>query len=328
MNLCMVYNLKDSKLRPESYCSIFKEMFDALITQFNCRQFITENCSAKDIDADLILFFDPHSSHHIEIEGIEKHQAIKIEYWNDVHQQEVKGIYQTTNQYVHKLGREQRARRAEKRGINFIVCPVKYKFYEYFTPYFGSDTEKMLLYFPYAPAFERNLISFSDRKRVILGNGATWGGFNGGYDFRKWCFEQPYIEFVEHHIRDKNTPKSQCYKMFLSQYVAALALCTTFPVPKYYEIPASGCVTFAEYHKEYEELGFKDYESCIYVNQKNFGARINEFLADILSFQKIADAGKKLIEENYTARHFSDFLEKSIKDRKERGSHEEAFWQD
>ena len=308
MKLCLVYNPKDSKFRTDAYCSIFKEMFDALIQKFNCKQFVTDNCSAKDLDADLIFFFDPHSSHHVEIEGIDKHLAIKMEYWNDLHQKEVKGVYQTLNQYVHKLGEEQRVRRAEKRGINFIVSPSKYFFYENFTKYFGNQTSKMLLYFPHAPEMEEKMIPFKERKQSVLGNGATWGDFNDGYGFRRWAYEQPYVYFVEHYIKNKETPKNQDYRKYLSEFCGALVLCSVFPVPKYYEIPASGCVTFAEYHKEYEELGFRDYETCIYVNRDNFEKRIKDFLADIPSYQKIAETGYKLMEENYTAKHFANFL--------------------
>ncbi len=312
MKLCLVYNPMDSKLRSDAYCSIFKEMFDALIQEFNCRQFVTENCSAQDIDADLIFFFDPHSSHHVEIEGVDKHPAIKMEYWNDLHQSEMRGVYQILNQPVHKLGMEQRVRRVEKRGINFIVSPVKYFFYDNFYKYFGDQTTKMLLHFPHAPKMEEGIIPFNERKQSVLGNGATWGDFGDGYGFRRWAFEQPYIHFVEHYIKNKATPKNQDYRKYLSKFCGALALCSVFPVPKYFEIPSSGCATFAEYHKEYEELGFKDYENCIYVNKENFEKRVKGFLGDTESHQGIGEAGYKLMKENYSANHFAKYIRRVL----------------
>jgi len=304
----MVYNPKDSKLRPQAYCSVFKDMFFALIERFNCKCFVTGNCHADQIDADVIFYFDPHASHHVEIEGIEKHPAIKMEFWNDIHQKEFRGVYTTTGVNVHKLGQEQRAKRSEKRDVKYIVSTVKYFFYEQFSKYFGDNTEKMLLYFPQAPTGPGKPKPLIERKQTILGNGATHGGWGGGYDFRAWAFEQQGIEVVKHWIFDKNTPSGQGYLDFLSGYAGALALCTPCPVPKYYEMPMAGCVTFAEYHKEYEELGFNDGHNYIAVNKDNFTDRINDFLSDIKSYQSLADAGQKLMEENYTAEHFADFV--------------------
>ena len=59
-------------------------------------------------------------------------------------------------------------------------------------------------------------------------------------------------------------------------------------------------------------MGFKDYENCVFVNKGNFEKRVKDFLADIEDYQPIADAGRKLIEENYTATHFADFLYKTL----------------
>ncbi|HDY87257.1 MAG TPA: hypothetical protein ENH82_03970, partial [bacterium] len=297
MKLCLVYNPKDSKLVPGAYCSVFKDMVYALIKRFNCKCFITSNCSASDIDADLIFFFDPHSSHHIEIEGVDKHPALKFEYWNDMHQRESKGVYQSTGIEVHKLGAEQRARRAEKRGVYYIISPVKYAFFEHFEKYFGNMTEKMLFYFPHAPTLNQHgLAPIDKRKTAVLGNGATWGGYNNGYDFRQWAFNQSYIEFVKHSINDKSVLTGSEYGSFLAGYAGALALCTVFPVPKYIEMPNAGCLTFAEYHKEYEELGFEDYKTCIYVNETNLKERVQDFLEcqNNEQYKEIAEKGQML----------------------------------
>ena len=311
MKLCMVYSPRDSKLRDNAYCSVFKDMFFALIDRFDC-SFVTDDCSAKDIDADVVFFFDPHATHQIEIEGIANHPAVKIEYWNDLHQQEQKGTYNTTKQVFHKLGQEQRARRAEKRGTSCIVSATKYYFYEQFRKYFGDNTEKMLLHFPHAPN-PVPLKSFDERKKAVLGNGATHGGWGKSYELREWAFKQPYIEFVKHWIFDKKTPSGTQYMDFLNQYAGALALCGMIQVPKYSEIPMAGCVTFAEYVREYEELGFKDMESCVYVNKDNFEERVRAFLSRPEAYQKIADEGRKLMEENYTSRHFADFIYNHVK---------------
>ncbi len=309
MKLAVIFNKDDHKLRDTSYSYIYKGMLDAVIDRFEEVQKIHSDCSAKDIDADLILFYDIHSSHHIKIEGIKKHPAIKMEYFSDPYQEEVKGVYQQFNMPVHKLGRQQRIVRALERGIDFIICPVKKNFFQSFSPIIGQElAEKMLLYFPLTPSFEPSSTPLAERIQEVLGNGSIWDGKGGVYDFRRWAFKQPYIHFVEHFIKNPDTPSGKEYGKFLSQFAGALALNDLHPVPKYYEMPLSGCITFAQHHEEYEDLGFKDFENCIYVNQDNFEKRIKDFLSDIQSYQKIADAGRKLMEENYTAKHFADFL--------------------
>jgi len=312
MKLTLVYNPVDSKLRPEAYCSVFKDMFNALVQRFEHTQFIKQDCNLEDLDdSDLIFFFDPHSSHHIQIGGIEKHPAYKMEYWNDPHQKAMEGIYKSTNQPVKKLGRDERVRRAEARGIDTIICPVRDFFLECF-----PEMKDKLFWFPHAPK-AAPLWPYSERKKEILGNGATWGGYNNGYDFRKWAYEQPYVEAKKHWIVDKSTPMGSEYRDFLSEYAASMALCSVMPVPKYYEIPAAGCVCFAEHHQEYEDLGFVDFESCVYVNQDNFRMRALDFLKSPAEYGDIAFNGYKLMVDRYSANHFADAVFNHVKHKKE-----------
>jgi hypothetical protein len=290
-------------------------MFDALIARFNCRSFVTANCKAKDIDADVIIFFDPHSSHHVKIEGIGEHPALKMEYWNDMQQKEISGLYHTLNVKVHKLGAKQRVERVKRRGVSCIISAVKQAFYDHFGEYFGADTEKMLLHFPHAPAkLNGKSIPYNEKQTLVLGNGATHGEAQA-YGFRSWAYQQPMTHFVEHTIFNGVTPKGSGYLPFLSTFKAALALCSVFPVPKYYEIPTAGCLTFAEYHTEYEELGFRDFRTCVYVTKDNFESRLKDFHADPEAYKGIAEAGKALMESRYTAEHFADFIYTKAQER-------------
>jgi len=311
MKLCMVYNPNDSKLHSNSYCSIFKDMFDALVKEFSCRQFVTSDCNAVEIDADVIFFFDPHATHHIEINGIENHPAKKFEYWNDVHQVASRGVHRSTGVEAVKLGREQRAERTKKRGVDYIVTAAKYKFLDLFKPFFGDGIDSMVLHFPHAPSRYDASPQLASRKSVVLGNGATHGGWNGGYDFRKWAFEQSYVEYVQHAMFDDRTPKGKQYMDFIADFAGALALCTPFPVPKHSEIPMAGCVMFTEDNEELRDLGFKDYESCIVVNRETFQDRVKAFLEDPNEFQDVANAGRNLMLDNYTAAHFARFIRES-----------------
>jgi len=316
MNLVLVYDKNDQKLRDEAYSSVFKGQFNALVnSRFDTVQGCNDSCSAKDIDADVILFYDVHSSHHIQIDGIEKHKALKLEYYSDPHQRELHGQYQDTGVVVHKLGAEQRIHRSLDRGVSHIISPVKERFLMYFEPYLNGTCEKMLWHFPLAPSFEPKMTELIDRDRCVLGNGATWDGGIGAYKFREWAFKQDYIHEVQHWIQNKSTPCGQNYGNFLSGFAGGLAASEFYPVPKYYEMPLAGMVTFTQHHKEYEELGFKDFKHCIYVNETNIKDRINAFLDSFKSdkikrYQRIANAGRRLVAGKYTAEHFADFIYK------------------
>lgn len=306
IKLAIVYDVGDHKLQDTSYSWIYKGMLDAIVGRFENVTHIHNDCDASDIEADVILFYDIHSTHHIKIDGIANHPALKLEYWTDPNQVEFKGMYKQFNKPVHKLGRKQRVERALERGVRFIICPFREGYYKWLGEFLSKDAEDMLLYFPLAPTPILEVLSLSEKQWVVLGNGATHGGEM--YEFRNWAFKQPYIKVVPHWINDNSTPSGMNYLNFLSNYAGVLGLHDYFPVPKYFEIPAAGCVLFAQHYKEFEELGFKDYEHCIYVNKENFEERIRDFLSSIQSYQSIADAGIKLVGDNYTAKHFANFV--------------------
>lgn len=309
LKLALVYDPVSSKLHPKSYSTSYRGMFDALINRFDKVYGITKDCSAQDIDADIIIFYDVNSCHHIQIDGIEKHPAIKMEYMSDPHQREVFGTYMTTGLPVHKLSAEQRIQRAYDRGIDFIISPVKEKFFEFLGKHLNGNAESILLHFPQTPSFKSCSIPLVERKHEILGNGATWAN-EPVYEFRKWAFQQNNITFVKHFFQDENTPSGYNYRDLLVQYAGGLAFCEYYSVNKYYEMPMAGMLTFIQYQKDYEELGFKDFEHCIYVDWDDFKDRTKDFLNDIDLYQKIADAGRELMESKYTASHFADFIYK------------------
>jgi len=314
MKLCLVYSLNDNKLHPKAYTSIFKDEFEALKARFEEVQLVTENCSAEDIDADLIFFFDPHASHHVTIDGLAKHRAVKMELWNDVHQEEVHGRFERTGVEVHKLGQEQRAIRTKERGIDYIITATKYLFFELFEHRF-DNIEKMTLYHPHAPKMPETVPSLTQREAAVVGNGAyAPDSYRGSYDFRGWGFRQPYIKYVPHVLAGKGAaPCGEEYIKWLSGYAGAFtgALC---PVPKYSEIHAAGCVAFLQYQKEWEEAGFKDHEACIYVRKANLEAEVKAFLNEPAFYQDMADLGLEVIAR-YSAERFADFVYRKVEKR-------------
>jgi len=307
MKLALIYDKDDHKLQDTSYSWVYKGMLDALVRRFDKVTHIHDDCYAPEIDADVIIFYDVHATHHIRIDGIKSHPAIKMEYVSDPNQEEMRGVFRQFNRNVHKLGRRQRVGRFFERGLDYVICPFRDGYHQWLGEYMGSDADRMLLYFPLAPAVSEIPLQNS-RKPEILANGSTADGGKHIYDFRRWAFTQPSVTNIPHWISDKSTPSGQDYMKFLAGYKAALALHDYFPVPKYFEIPMAGCVTFAQHYPEYEDLGFKDYETCIYVTKDNFEAKMKNFLADPDAYQKIAEAGKDLMMNDYTADHFAEFI--------------------
>ena len=310
MKLSLVYSTTDCKLVPISYSQAYRDQWLALGQRFDEVQSITEDCSAEDIDGDVIVFYDPHSTHHIVIDGIENHKAVKYEYMDDPYQLGLTGQHQITGEQVVKLCAADRIHRAEKRGIDFIICPYTESYYEHFGPLLKGMAEKMLVWYPVSSDIERysHKIPLDQRKHSVLANGSVVHppGF-GGYEFRKWAHTQPEVTSIEHCMKNKDVPRGLDYPNLLYQYAGSLALCDTHTPPKYLEIPLAGCVCFAQYQKDYERMGFKDGESCFYIDKENFSDRIRAFKAYVDEFQCIADAGRK-IAENWTSDKFADHI--------------------
>lgn len=317
VKLALVYARQDHKLQTDSYSQTYKQMFDALIFKFLDIQHINQNCSAQGIEADVVLFYDVHSCHHIKIDGIEKHPAVKYTYFNDPHQVEVKGHYPDKT-YVHKLGPEQRVERALRRGVRFIICPYTDSYYQFIAPHLaGREADDMLVWFPVAPRQPNGIVSkLHSRAKNVLACGYDKRIKDCSiYDFRSWAFQQPYVARILHVLEDPETPKGDEFIKFLTQWAGALALTNFAVVPKYLEIPLAGCVCFAQEREDYKRMGFKDGESCIFVNENNFEKKIKEFTnaTPVNGYQQIADAGRRIIEENYTAKHFANFMHEHIK---------------
>lgn len=294
----LVYNPNDRKLLETSYSQTYRDMFLALQGRFETVRHITRSCSAQDIDADVIVFYDIHSTHDIVIDGIKNHNSVKYEYFNDPHQKDED--FTRDGITVHKMGFKERTARAVSRGVHYILCPSHDAFYKYIKPY--GDVE--LVWFPIAPKQRLKEISpISIRKKAVLGNGCIWAGENGfrPYEFRSWAFNQSCIN------HEKKIVVGEKYQQWLSCYASALALCDTYVCPKYLEIPLSGCVCFAQKQLEYEDMGFRDGLNCIYVDKGNLQKVIKDFIDNISYYQSIADNGRKMAEK-YTSEQFADFI--------------------
>ncbi len=121
------------------------------------------------------------------------------------------------------------------------------------------------------------------------------------YKLRTICNKLPY---VDHTGMKGNKYTNDDYPTYLSRYRSAIAAATWYPAQKYWEIPAAGCLTFMENTKKNDVsyMGFKDGETVIFINEKNYKDKFEEFLndPDNLKWEKIANAGRRYVMDNFT----------------------------
>lgn len=131
------------------------------------------------------------------------------------------------------------------------------------------------------------------------------------YKLRTKCRMLPYADY-------KFDPD---YAKLLSQYRASVAATTLSPTAKYLEVPAAGCLAFMEITKENEGrlLGFKDGENAIFIDEKNYKRKFQEYLADVDNpkWAKIAAAGREYVMNNLTndraVDQLADLMEEYVK---------------
>ncbi len=116
------------------------------------------------------------------------------------------------------------------------------------------------------------------------------------YKLRTLCNELSYVDHFgmigKKYINDD-------YPKLLSRYSSAIAATTFYPTIKYWETSAAGCLTFMEITEKNngKYLGYKDNETAIFINEKNFKNKFEDYLSDPKNpkWEEIANAGK-----NYT----------------------------
>ena len=126
--------------------------------------------------------------------------------------------------------------------------------------------------------------------RILNPNRSSWYF----YKLRTMCNDLPYVEHAR-EIEKKYSTNN--YQYLLSQYCAAIAATTFYPTIKYWETAASGCLTFMEITKENhgEYLGYKDGETAIFIDEKNYKEKFEEYLndGDNPKWEQIAKNGKE-----------------------------------
>lgn len=122
-----------------------------------------------------------------------------------------------------------------------------------------------------------------------------------GYKLRTLCNKLPYVDYTPTLSHEYNNDR---FTLLLQKYTAAIAATSDTPTIKYFEIPASGCLTFMEITQQNkgDYLGYIDGETAIFINEKNYKQKFDEYLSDPYNpkWEKIATAGREYTLKNFT----------------------------
>lgn len=111
------------------------------------------------------------------------------------------------------------------------------------------------------------------------------------------------LEFVDYNFTQNTEYVNDRYPILLQKYQSAIAADTYTPVQKYWEIPAAGCLTFMEITEKNEGMhtDFKDNETAIFINEKNYEEKFYEYLnnQENPKWKEIAESGNKFALKNF-----------------------------
>ena len=184
----------------------------------------------------------------------------------------------------------------------------------------------------------KNTTPFEDRiKNKILNSGAIgntkllskiindiknpkWNAYRVYY-LRTIINNLPYVDYFptlqNEFVGDK-------FPLLLQKYQASVAASTTNPVAKMWEIPAAGCMTFLEVNEKNNAdfVGFKNNENAIFINEKNYKEKFQEYLESIedTKWRNIAEKGRKFVIDNLNndkaVESLVELMQRAINERK------------
>ncbi len=190
---------------------------------------------------------------------------------------------------------------------------------DYFYKFYPKKFNYKTIIFGLEKSLYENIQPFENRiKNKILNSGAiahanishklksrfkkpTHGNSIFEYKLRTMCTKLPYVDYTSTLNHDYVGDK---YTILLQKYQAAIAATTNFPTIKYWEIPAAGCLTFMEITKQNngKYLGYADGENAIFINDKNYEEKFQEYLSDPdnKKWEEIASSGKEFAEKKFS----------------------------
>ena len=240
---------------------------------------------------DIILLWENHPwGSPDELSGIQNLDIPVICRINDAHDAKIKGKIDYHEKYKidHYFGYLPERFFYKYYPKNFkykvIFYGVEPKLYENLTPYSKRIKKKILC--SGAAASTKFSSRLSD---IIRGEQSLWKH----YKLRTKCIELPYVDYtstLQHEfINDK-------YPLLLMKYCTSIAAHSLYPVIKYWESTAAGCLTFMEVTEKNQAniLGFEDGKNAIFINEKNYEKKLSDYISDPnnAKWSEIAENGR------------------------------------
>ena len=248
---------------------------------------------------DIILLWENHPwGSPDELSGIQNLDIPVICRINDAHDAKIKGKIDYHEKYKidHYFGYlpERFFHKYYPKNFKYkvIFYGVEPKLYENLTPYSKRIKKKILC--SGAAASTKFSSRLSD---IIRGEQSPWKH----YKLRTKCIELPYVDYtstLQHEfINDK-------YPLLLMKYCTSIAAHSLYPVIKYWESTAAGCLTFMEVTEKNQAniLGFEDGKNAIFINEKNYEKKLLDYISDPnnAKWSEIAENGHHYTMANLT----------------------------
>ena len=203
----------------------------------------------------------------------------------------------------------------EENKIDYLFSSIPDSF---IYKYYPKNIKQKIIIFGLEPELYQNVPPFKTRiKDRILITGAMGRtdlknraanyilnpGRSGWYHYklRTLCKKLDYVEYTgiggEKYLTED-------YPTYTSKYRAIIAATTFYPTLKYWENAAAGCLTFMEITEKNDGyfLGYKDNETSIFINEKNYKEKFQQYLndPDNPKWEQIASAGREYTMNNLT----------------------------
>ena len=203
----------------------------------------------------------------------------------------------------------------EKNKIDYLFShhpdSLIYKYYpkniKHKTIIYGLEPQLYQNVSPFKTRIKDRILITGKMGRTDLRNRAANYILNPGrsgwylYKLRTLCTKLNYVEY--RGMKGKKYVDED-YPTYTSKYRAIIAATTFYPTLKYWENAAAGCLTFMEITKKNDGyfLGYKDNETAIFINEKNYKEKFQQYIddPDNPKWEQIANAGREYTMNNLT----------------------------
>jgi hypothetical protein len=248
---------------------------------------------------------------------------------------ELKGIQDLEIPVISRTGDPSRAKASEHLHEKWkIDCYFNFYSDVFFHNLYPKHFKYQKIFFGVESSLFKKLKPFNTRiKHRILNSGnignekffsriindirnPKWNNYRVKFLRTKCC----KLDFVDYTRTLDHDYVNDRYPLLLQQYQSAIAADSYSPVQKYWEIPAAGCLTFMEVTEKNlgKHTGFKDNETAIFINEKNYKTKFLEYLndQDNKKWEEISTAGNEFALKNFNndlgVEKLADLMEKFI----------------